>query len=162
MAFKQGDHLAHLQGVKKVLENPKDMYGPFLWQEDIFKKEKGVYVPAGRIILPMSVEGRDSEKYPNRRAIAFTAFCKAYFEGEDATPEGCNHFSDWFPNGKADGIESYTGEMSLTSDINTRNPYLAVRAHVENVLHSLDELRVSAEERGLDLPGLVRRLFVEY
>jgi hypothetical protein len=148
MTFKEGTHLDHLKGIQEVVTNPEVAwpYGPFMWEEDIFEKVKGIYRPVGRIILPMSVEAKRDPNFGDK-AVAFTVLDREYFEGNDAE-NGYDCFSDWQGRGM---VDTYT---------RSTNPYSIVKSHITNILGNFD--KISKQARELKVEDLVKRMFVKY
>jgi hypothetical protein len=163
MSFIQGENLDYLKKVRDVIAfEDTGGYGTFIWQEDIFQKRDGIFVPAGRIVLPMNVEGRDPERNFGTRGVAFTAFHKDYFEGitEDSEGFDMSCFCDWFPEMPNPDVFGYNNSVGIQTHLRTKDPYIAVRSHVENMLKNLPKLSELAENAGVQ--NLVKRVFMEY
>lgn len=166
MVFRQRSRLDHLQGIKEVLgDADANVYGPFIWEEDLFGKKNGIYAPIGRIILPMSIEGR----VDGRKGVAFTVFSDAYFAGEGCSNVAtgtdtnyCHNLCDWDPSLRDNGYTDVQGRefMLGPTNITTTEPLSAVKAHIETILRSKDELEKRAAKTGTE--KLVKRIFIEY
>ncbi len=163
----------HLNGVKSVLGDvDANLYGPFIWEEDIFGKIDGIYRPIGRVILPLSVEGRDPENYADgRKGVAFTVFSEAYFAGDGclmhaestgAKEGNCSSLCDWDLSGYGEGFVLPEEQMFMlpATSIGVNDPLIAIKSHVERVLSSRGELEDLAKKTGTE--NLVKRTFIEY
>lgn len=166
MTFKQGTKLDHLLKIQKVLEVPEhcDYYGIFQWDEDIFKKENGIYKPAGRIVLPMTVESRNPITHEGAFSVAFTIFENDYFEGLSApTPIGYKSgefdfqaLCDW----RDDGPDGNISGTLVQTFIRSEDSYSIVRSHIANILGNLEKITEKAREANVE--HLVKRTFIEY
>lgn len=78
-----------------------DQYGPFIWVQDIWSLEDGLYRKVGKLSLPMTGECEPVPerllKEPERSGwYMFTCFSDAYFE------EGCiDNLVQQFPRGRS-------------------------------------------------------------
>ncbi|MFH1802041.1 MAG: hypothetical protein ABH864_01160 [archaeon] len=129
------------------------------------QKRNGIYRPAGRLVLPMTVEGRNPDHNEGAHSVAFTIFEEEFFEGLSAptppgygsNPEGFEFqaLCDWCDSPPRDEIGVLTQTYTRS-----QNPYTVVRAHVANILGNLEKITEKARKAGVE--HVVKRAFIEY
>lgn len=176
MKFKQGTMLDQLLNVQRILDSPEDYnyYGIFRWEEDIFTKDNGLFRPAGRIILPMTVEGRNPKENDGAYSVAFTYFEKDYFEGLQApnpdpfdsgidihgNPIEYQALCDWFSGDTDKNLSGSHDGVLIQTYTKSQDPYVVVRPHIGNVLSNLEG--ITQEAKKVNVEHLVKRAFIEY
>jgi hypothetical protein len=74
------ENIKHIRNARRKPEGKP--YGPFMWSEELWGFENGIFKAMGQLHLPMTIEKYDGNSSENPKTSVFTVFCDNYFSGK--------------------------------------------------------------------------------